>query len=130
MKRIKKIFASLLALSTLFTLGACRESDVIKHNIQRDADYFNVYRRCTFINLRTDRILYIAEGYFSIYEDETNGMNEITLVFQIGAKEYKIDYFSKHENVAYVIQQIENTHTDPYHWEFVIFVPIPDYGDY
>ena len=121
MKKLKFLF---LSLALLFA-PACTHSDVVKHNIERDAEYFNVYRRCTFINLRTDKVLYIAEGYFSIYETEEN--TELTLVFLVAPNEYKIDYFSKHENVAYVIEQIENTHDDPYHWEIHIFVPIPEF---
>lgn len=33
-------------------------------------------------------------------------------------------YFSVDNNFAYVIEQVENTHTDPYHWEINWYVPV------
>ena len=39
---------------------------------------------------------------------------------------YKMDYFSIAENVCYVIEQTENTSTNPYYWNIVWYVPLPN----
>ena len=83
----------------------------------------------TFINLYTNSILYSAEGYFSVqtsYSNEYQGQQEIALVFKVGNNQYKMDYFSIANNVTYVIEQIENTHSNPYYWNIIWYVPLPN----
>ena len=126
LKAILIVILIVILTISMMSLVGCREAYVVRHNIQKDADYFNVYRRMTFINLRTDKILYTAEGYFSLQDTDSNG-TEIGIIFKTGEDEYKINYFSKHENVSYIIEQTENTHTDPYYWEIKVFVPLPDF---
>lgn len=133
MKRFKTIICIILTLialicATVFT--ACdSQAHTIKHNIQKEADKFDVYRRITFVNLYSGELLYSAVGYFSLQttvDNEYQGQQEIGLVFKISNDEYKMDYFSINNNVAYVIEQAENTTTDPYHWKIVWYVPLPD----
>ena len=119
---MKRIIMYIVIILMAIVLTSCRKSEVVKYNIQKDADYFNVYRKITFVNLRSDRILYQGEGYFSI--DDT-GVEELGVTFRIAKNEYKLIYLSKHENVAYVIEQCENTHTDPYFYEFKWYLPLP-----
>ena len=122
------IMALLLPLSMVLISG-CSQAETVTHNIQKDADRFNVYRKITFVNLYANEPLYSAEGYFSIqttYSNDYQGQQEIGLVFKIGANEYKIDYFSIDNNVAYVIEQVENTTTNPYHWKIIWYIALPD----
>lgn len=130
-KSYKSVIIAFLCLimfvAIMFLTSSCmgfRKSDTVKYNIQKEADYFNVYRRMTFINLRTGDILYEAEGYFSLQDTSSD---EIGLIFRIAKDEYKINYFSKHENVAYIIEQIENTHTNPYFYEIKIYATLPKF---
>ena len=128
----KKLLALLLVLVlpiTAIIFTGCSKAETVTQNIQKNADKFNVYRKITFINLYTNEPLYSAEGYFSIqttYSNEYQGQQEIGLVFKISSNEYKMDYFSIDNNVAYVIEQTHNTTTDPYHWEIVWYVALPD----
>jgi hypothetical protein len=74
-------------------------------------------------------VLYSAEGYFSVqttYDNNYQGQQEVGLVFKIGHDEYKMDYFSIANNVTYVIEQIENTTTNPYFWKITWYIPLPD----
>lgn len=112
----------------IIILCGCNQASTVKNNIQKDADKFDVYRKMTFVNLYTNELLYSAEGYFSVqttYSNDYQGQQEIGLVFKIGKNEYKMDYFSIDNNVVYVIEQVENTTTNPYHWHIVWYVPIP-----
>ena len=124
------ILISIIFVMCVFALTGCDQASTVKHNIQVDANKFNVYRKMTFINLYTNELLYSAEGYFSVqttYDNDYQGQQEIGLVFKVGPNEYKMDYFSIANNVTYVIEQTENTTTNPYHWKIVWYVPMPEF---
>ena len=108
--------------------AGCDQASTVKNNIQKDADKFDVYRKITFVNLQNGAMLYSAEGYFSLQTTVDNtyqGQQEIGLIFKIAQDAYKMDYFSINNNVAYVIEQLKNTTTDPYHWKIIWYVPTP-----
>lgn len=123
------IFVLCVMAILALVLTGCSQADTTRHNIQKDADQFKVYRKMTFVNLYTNEALYSAEGYFSVqttYSNDYQGQQEIGLVFKVGKDKYKMDYFSIANNVAYVIEQLENTTTDPYHWKIVWYVALPE----
>lgn len=128
----KKIMIFIMALIlplTMLLFTGCDQADTVTHNIQQKADKFEVYRKITFVNLYDSKILYSAKGYFSVqttYDNTYQGQQEIGIVFKIGADQYKMDYFSIDDNVAYVIEQTENTTTNPYHWEIKWYVAVPE----
>lgn len=131
-KRLKTILLTICALLVLLcgvALTGCNQAETVRNNIQKDADRFDVYRKITFVNLQNGAMLYSAEGYFSLQTTVNNqyqGQQEIGLIFKISEKSYKMDYFSINNNVAYVIEQTENTTTDPYHWKIIWYVPTPE----
>lgn len=113
----------------VLAFAGCSEAETITNNIKRDADKFNVYRKMTFFNLYSDKVLYSVEGYFSLqttYATAYQGQQEIGIVVMVGRNEYQMHYFSIANNVTYVIEQIENTHSDPYYWDIVWYVPLPN----
>lgn len=129
LKVLTMILIGVLIITCVVLFSGCSQADTVKENIQKDADKFKVYRKITFVNLYANEPLYSAEGYFSIqttYSNDYQGQQEIGLVFKVGKDEYKMDYFSIDNNVAYVIEQAENTTTNPYHWKIVWYVAIPD----
>lgn len=129
LKVLTMILIGVLIVTCVVLFSGCSQADTVKENIQKDADKFKVYRKITFVNLYANEPLYSAEGYFSIqttYSNDYQGQQEIGLVFKVGKDEYKMDYFSIDNNVAYVIEQAENTTTNPYHWKIVWYVAIPD----
>lgn len=132
--RVKKIFLWVCVVTMLVicvcAATACTSAAIVKHNIQRTADNFDVYRKITFVNLQTGDLLYSAEGYFSLQttvENAYQGQQEIGLIFKVGKDEYQMHYFSINNNVAYVIEQTANTTTDPYHWKITWYVPLPTF---
>lgn len=129
-KTIISILCMLLILIiSTFIFTACDQAQTTTHNIQKEADKFNVYRKMTFVNLYTGELLYSAEGYFSVqttYSNDYQGQQEIALVFKVAPNEFKMDYFSIAENVCYVIEQTKNTHTNPYYWNIVWYIAIPN----
>lgn len=129
MKKIIKIMLALTITAMMIFASGCSQAGTMRHNIQKEADKFNVYRKITFVNLYTGQLLYSAEGYFSVqttYCNEYQGQQEIGLIFNVAKNEYKMDYFSIAENVCYVIEQAKNTTGDPYHWKIVWYIAIPE----
>lgn len=131
--KIKKILICCMLALCIFAGGAvltaCSQADTVRNNIQKDADKFDVFRKITFVNLQTGQLLYSAEGYFSLQttvNNEYQGQQEIGLIFKVGENEFKMDYFSINNNVAYVIEQTQNTTTNPYYWKIVWYVALPD----
>lgn len=129
MKKIIKIMLALMIAVMMIFASGCNQAGTMRHNIQKEADKFNVYRKITFVNLYAGQLLYSAEGYFSVqttYDNKYQGQQEIGLVFNVAKNEYKMDYFSIAENVCYVIEQAKNTTGDPYHWKIVWYIAIPE----
>lgn len=128
-KFIKILLIFMLVFVPVFAFAGCSKADTIKHNIQKDADGFNTYRKMTFVNLYSDKILYSVEGYFSLqttYSNQYQGQQEIGIIVKVGSNEYQMHYFSIANNVTYVIEQLENTHSNPYYWDIVWYVPLPN----
>ena len=128
-KFVKILLVLVLLFVPVLAFAGCSEAETITNNIKRDADKFNVYRKMTFVNLYSDKVLYSVEGYFSLqttYDNTYQGQQEIGIVVKVGRNEYQMHYFSIANNVTYVIEQIENTHSNPYYWDIVWYIPLPN----
>lgn len=125
---MRKIFSKLLlvamAIVMLFSMSACDDAETIQHNISVKSDKFETYRQVTVINLRSDKILLEIEGYISI---QNSTESELAIIIKTGAKEYKMHYVYLANEVVYLVEQIENTHTDPYHWVIRIHAILPEF---
>lgn len=126
----KRIYLLLIVIIIpILLLGGCSMAETVTNNIQKEADKFSVYRKMTFVNLYTGELLYSAEGYFSLqttYHNEYQGQQEIGLVFKVSKNEYQMHYFSISNHVVYVIEQVENTTTNPYYWNIIWYIPVPN----
>lgn len=110
----KKIFAVLTALMVLFTAAGCSEADKVNHNISQQAEYFQSERRVTVWNARTDNVIMYIEGYINI---SNNSTNELVVTAKVGADSYKKNYVYLNDYTLYVVEDINGTHTDPYHYK-------------
>ena len=70
-------------------LSSCTEADMVGYNVSVEADKFNVMRRITVINSRTDTIIYELEGVFSL---KNNVSDELEVICKTGENEYKKHY--------------------------------------
>ena len=122
---MKKVYLILVAiLAILCTLTACNDAQTIQHNISQKSDKFETYRLVTVINLRSDKVLLEVEGYISIQNSTTD---ELAVIIQTGKNEYKMHYIYLAPEVVYLVQQIENTNTDAYHWAIRIHAVLPEF---
>lgn len=116
MKKISKI---IIAIALFLSIMSCRQSDIVSYNVSKEADNFNVCRRITVINSRTDTVIYELEGVFSL----NNGVNdELEIICQTGENEYKKHFVYLTDTILYVVEDIQGADVSPYHYE-VTFYP-------
>ena len=106
-------------------VAGCSTASTVNHNLSKDANEFNVYRRITVTNARTDTIILQAEGYMAL---SNNSSNELVVTIKTGADQYYKDYISLNDWTCYVMEQTEPKGTDKYHYELVFYPErlIPD----
>ena len=75
---MKKIFKLFAILAVCILLSGCREADMVRYNVSKEADNFNVTRRLTVINARTDTILLQLTGTFSLKNNSQ--ANELEII--------------------------------------------------
>lgn len=121
---MKKIVAVLLAIAVMATcLVGCTEADNVNHNLSQAADNFQVTRKITVYNARTDMIILEMEGNMSLSNNTTN---ELVVTCMTGPNQYKKNYVYLNEYVIYVVEDITDTVTDPYHYKVHFYTAIPD----
>lgn len=111
---IKKSVSFFVVVLLVFSLFGCSEAKKVNHNISKQADYFESERRVTVYNARTDKIIFVIEGFISI---SNNASNELVVTAKVGANQYKKNYVYLNGYTLYVVEDISGTHTDPYHYK-------------
>ena len=124
---MKKLLTLLLCLIMLGTcclgFASCSAADNVNHNLSQAADNFQVLRKITVYNARTDLIVMEMEGYMSL---SNNSTNELVVTCMTGPGEYKKNYIYLNEYVIYVVEDITGTATDPYHYKIHFYTALPD----
>lgn len=121
-KKVALCATVLILIVSCFSGCLYREADKVNYNLSKDADYFNCERRITVYNARTDKIIFVAEGYLAL---SNNSTNEIVATFKTGENEYKKNYIYLNEYTLYVVEDISGTHTDPYHYQVTFNTSFP-----
>ena len=121
MKRI--IALVLVALIAMFAFVGCTAADNINHNLSQAADNFQVVRKITVYNARTDLIVMEMEGYMSL---SNNSTNELVVTCMTGPNEYRKNYIYLNEYVIYVVEDITAPNIDPYHYNVHFYTATPD----
>ena len=108
-----------------FGLVGCTTADTVNHNLSKEANEFNVYRKITVTNARTDTIMLRAEGYMSL---SNNNSSELVVTIKTGENSYYKDYIYLNDWTCYVMEQTEPNSADKYHYELVFYPErlIPD----
>ena len=123
-KPLRCLIAACLIIATICMLAGCSEAYRANHNISKQAEYFETERRVTVYNARTDKIIMFIEGYINI---SNNTHNELVVTAKVGANTYKKNYVYLNDYTLYVIEDINGTHTDPYHYKVYFDVKLPDF---
>jgi len=116
----RKISILLTMCIVIFCITGCRESAVVSMNISKEADNFNVVRRLTVINARTDSPMFELVGAFSLWNNDND---ELVITCQTGPNEFKKHYvYLNKEWTLYVVEDLSGADVSPYHYE-VNFLP-------
>ena len=114
---MKKVILIVLIVSVIL-IGGCRQSERVSYNVSKEADDFNVIRRLTVLNARTDKPMFELIGAFSFELQD----NRIIATVETGPNEYKKHSVGLTEWTLWVVEDIGGAEVDKYHYE-VNFLP-------
>lgn len=121
---MKKVMAILIIILCLVgCLTSCTEAENVNHNLSQAADNFEVVRKITVYNARTDMIIMEMEGLMSL---SNNSTSELVVTCKVSEDEYKKNYVYLNDYVIYVVEDITGTTTDPYHYKIHFYTALPD----
>lgn len=113
MKKIKVLIATVILACAL---GACgSQAYVVSQNVSKEADNFNVVRRLTVINSRSDKVVLSMVGKISI-EDVTDGI-AVLVEIDHDKKIYQKHYVYLNEWTMYTVEDVSEVNVSPYVYE-------------
>ena len=121
---MKKVLAIILAIILIVamvgTASGCTEVEQVSYNVSQEADNFNVIRRLTVINTRSDKPAFELVSAFSLTVDSMD--NQLEIVCETGKGEYKKHFIGLNDETMYVVEDISGAEVSKYHYE-VNFLP-------
>lgn len=114
MKKIKIISLILVLVIGTIVLTGCTESYRVSSNIGKQADNFNVTRRISVINARSDKPVFELIGNFSL---QNNANNELEIIVEVENGKYKKHFIYLNEWTMYVVEDVSGAYVDKYHYE-------------
>ena len=116
---MKKKAALVLALVLIvMALSGCTEAYKVSQNVSKEADNFNVTRRVTVFNTRTDKVLLEVVGNLSVLTSD----GDINIIVEVGDGAYKKHFVSLNQWTTYVVEDVSGAFVDKYHYE-INFLP-------
>ena len=101
--------------------SGCRQSTIVSYNVSKEADSFNVVRRITVINCRTNTVLYEMTGVISIRTDSDGDLN---VIVDKGDGTYQKHFIHLNEWTTYTVEDLGCSDVSKYQFEFNI---LPEY---
>ena len=78
-KKLSIMIITMLITVIMVGFQGCTEADRVSKNVSQEADNFNVLRRLTVLNARTDKPMFELIGAFSIEVDNSDKQLEVTV---------------------------------------------------
>lgn len=120
MKKITAVIAMMLLIC--LTATGCTEASQVSYNISKEANNFNVTRKLTVLNARTDTILLELTGTFAL---QNNSDNELEVIIETAENKYQKDYVYLNDYTMYVVEDVSGASVDKYHYEINF---LPEFG--
>ena len=113
---MKKKLAVMAMCTGLFLLSGCdgREADEVSYNVSQEADNFNVIRRVTIINMRTDKIVFEVIGRISV---DTSDSDKLVILVETDNGVYKKHLVKMTEWNMYNVEDLEGATVNKYQYE-------------
>lgn len=118
-KIIKISILIIMCVVGAITLSGCTEVNRVSSNIGKEADNFNITRRISVINARTDKPIFELIGNFSL---QNNSNNELEVICEVGEGKYKKHFVYLNEYTIYFVEDISGAYVDKCHYE-VHYIP-------
>lgn len=115
---MKKALVVILLIGMVFVLSSCRQADTVRHNLKREADDFNIRRRITVMNTRTDTPLMQITGLISIDIDKDGDLN---ITIEKAPNEFVLNYAHLSQDTTYIVEQIETKEVSKYQYEIKFY---------
>lgn len=100
-------------------IGCGTEANKVSANISVQADNFNITRKLTVLNARTDTVLLELTGTFAL---KNNSSNELEVIIETAEGKYQKDYVYLNDYTMYVVEDISGSEVDKYRYE-INFLP-------
>lgn len=117
---MKKIIITLLISMLLVCSTGCTEADHVSVNVSKEADNFNVVRRLTVINCRSDKVILQMIGRISI-QDVTNGI-AVLVEIDRDRQIYQKHYVYLNDWTMYTVEDVSGVSVSAYDYE-IEFMP-------
>ena len=114
----KKIILIVLLVVTVLVISSCRQADIVRHNLKREADDFNIRRRITVLNTRTDTPMMQITGLLSINVDEDGDLN---ITIEKEPNQFVLNYAHLSQDTTYIVEQIETKKVNKYQYEIKFY---------
>lgn len=114
MKKIKIISLIGMMILGLLIITGCTQVDRVSSNIGKQADNFNITRRISVINARTDKPIFELIGNFSL---QNNANNELEIIVETNEGVYKKHFVYLNEWTIYCVEDVSGAYVDKYHYE-------------
>ncbi|MGJ4851894.1 hypothetical protein ACH6CV_16780 [Bacillota bacterium Meth-B3] len=110
---MKKVIAILMIVSAITLAGCARQAEKVSYNISKQADYFNIQRRVTVINARTDRPVLEIIGLISVQQSD----GDLDIIVEVAPGKYKKHFVGLGDGMIYVVEDIDGAYVDKHHFE-------------
>lgn len=110
----KKLVAIILIVVCILSFAGCRESTRVSYNVSKEADNFNVVRRITVFNIRTDTVLLQMTGHLAL---KNNDHDELVVLAEVEKGVYQKHFIYLNEYTMYTVEDLNGTEVSPYSYE-------------
>ena len=110
----KKILIILILAVLSLVLSSCTQADNVRYNLRREAEDFNIRRRITVLNTRTDTPMMQITGLLAITVDSDGDLN---ITIEKAPGEYVLNFAHLSQDTTYIVEQIETKEVNKYQYE-------------
>lgn len=110
----KAAIALMVALTAVLGVTGCTESSKVSYNVSKEADNFNVVRRITVFNIRTDKVLLQMTGTFAL---QNSSENELEVICELPGEKYQKHYIYLNDWTTYIVEDLDESQVDKYSYE-------------
>ena len=106
-KSKKYLFAIIaMVLMLMLIIVGCRQADKVSRNLSLEADNFNVARKLTVINQRTDTILFQMTGNFSVQKEDDG---DLAIIGENEDGTYYKHFIYLSSEISYIVEDLGKT---------------------